>query len=146
MEALYWLITLAVLLLIEIVTLGLTTVWFAGGAFIAFIVALLGGGFWLQFICFSVISLVLLIFTRPVAIRKLNKNRIKTNYEGLIGKVVKVTKTVDNEEPSGEAIVNGQEWSVRSAVENVIIKPGTKVKIVNIEGVKLIVTEYKEEC
>lgn len=145
MEALYWLIGLAVLLLIEILTLGLTTIWFAGGAFVAFIVALLGAGFWLQFLCFTIVSLTLFIFTRPVAIRKLNMNRIKTNYEGLIGKVVKVTKTVDNSNQSGEAIVNGQEWSVRSADENVIIKPGTKVKIVNIEGVRLIVTEYKEE-
>lgn len=145
MEALYWLIGLAVLLLIEIVTLGLTTIWFAGGALVAFIVALLGADFWLQFLCFSLVSLILIIFTRPVAVRKLNKNRIKTNYEGLIGKVVKITKTVDNENQSGEAVVNGQEWTVRSAIENVIIPPGTKVKIVNIEGVRLIVKEYKEE-
>ena len=77
--------------------------------------------------------------------KKLNKNRVKTNYEGLIGKVVKVTKTVDNHSQSGEAVVNGQEWAVRSIQEDVIIQPGTKVKIVNIEGVRLIVTEYREE-
>lgn len=145
MEALYWLIALAVLLVIEIVTLGLTTIWFAGGALIAFIAALLGADFWLQMTLFSVISLAMLIFTRPIAMKKLNKNRVKTNYEGLIGKVVKVTKTVDNQSQSGEAVVNGQEWTVRSQDENLIIEPGTKVKIVNIEGVKLIVTEYREE-
>lgn len=145
MEALYWLIGLAVLLLIEIMTLGLTTIWFAGGTLVAFIVALLGADFWVQFLVFSVVSLLLLIFTRPIAVKKLNKNRVKTNYEGLIGKVVKVTRTVDNANQSGEAVVNGQEWTVRSAVDNIIIEPGTKVKIVNIEGVRLIVTEYKEE-
>jgi membrane protein implicated in regulation of membrane protease activity len=145
MEALYWLIGLAVLLFIEIVTLGLTTIWFAGGAFVAFIAALLGADTWLQFVCFLLISLILLIFTRPVAVRKLNKNRVKTNYEGLIGKVVKVTKTVDNENQSGEAVVNGQEWTVRSADENIIIESGTKVKIINIAGVRLIVEVYKEE-
>lgn len=145
MEALYWLIGLSVLLLIEIVTLGLTTIWFAGGALVAFFLALLGADFWLQFLGFALISLALLIFTRPIAVKRLNKNRVKTNYEGLIGKVVKITKTVDNQNLSGEAIVNGQEWTVRSANENVIIQPGTKVKIVNIAGVKLIVEEYKEE-
>lgn len=145
MEALYWLIGLAVLLLIEIMTLGLTTIWFAGGTLVAFIVALLGADFWVQFLVFSVVSLLLLIFTRPIAVKKLNKNRVKTNYEGLIGKVVKVTRTVDNANQSGEAVVNGQEWTVRSAVDNIIIEPGTKVKIVNIEGVRLIVIEYKEE-
>ena len=145
MQALYWLIALAVLLVIEIVTLGLTTIWFAGGALIAFIAALLGVDLWVQLILFSIISLVLLIFTRPVAMKRLNKNRVKTNYEGLIGKVVKVTKTVDNQSQSGEAVVNGQEWTVRSLNEDVIFEPGTKVKIVNIEGVRLIVTEYREE-
>ncbi len=145
MEALYWLIGLAVLLLIEIITLGLTTIWFSGGALVAFIIAILGGEFWLQFLVFSLVSLILIIFTRPIAVKKLNKNRVKTNYEGLIGKVVKVTKTVDNANQSGEAVVNGQEWTVRSADESVILEPGTKVKIVNIEGVRLIVSEYKEE-
>ena len=145
MQALYWLIALAVLLVIEIVTLGLTTIWFAGGALIAFIAALLGADLWLQFVLFSVVSLLMLIFTRPVAMKKLNKNRVKTNYEGLIGKVVRVTKTVDNQNQSGEAVVNGQEWTVRSLDDDIIINPGTKVKIVTIEGVRLIVTEYREE-
>ncbi len=145
MEALYWLIGLAVLLLIEIVTLGLTTIWFAGGAFVAFIVALLDFDLPVQMVLFVLVSLLLLIFTRPVAMKRLNKNRVKTNYEGLIGKVVKITKTVDNTSQTGEACVNGQEWTVRSLEDDVIIEPGTKVKIVNIEGVRLIVTEYREE-
>lgn len=145
MVALYWLIGLAVLLLIEIFTLGLTTIWFAGGAFVAFISTLLGAPVWLQLALFAIVSLVLLIFTRPVAIKRLNKNRVKTNYEGLIGKVIKVTKRVDNLSQSGEAVVNGQEWTVRSLKEQVTFEPGTKVKIVNIEGVRLIVEEYKEE-
>ncbi len=145
MEALYWLIGLAVLLLIEIATLGLTTIWFAGGAFIAFIAAILGFDVPVQMVLFVLVSLLLLIFTRPVAMKRLNKNRVKTNYEGLIGKVVKITKTVDNANQTGEASVNGQEWTVRSLQDDVVIEPGTKVKIVNIEGVRLIVTEYREE-
>lgn len=145
MEALYWLIGLAVLLLIEIVTLGLTTIWFAGGAFVAFIAAIIGLDLAAQMVLFVAVSLLLLIFTRPVAMKHLNKNRVKTNYEGLIGKVVKITKTVDNANQTGEACVNGQEWTVRSLQDDVVIEPGTKVKIVNIEGVRLIVTEYREE-
>ena len=145
MEALYWLLGLAVLLVIEILTLGLTTIWFAGGAFVAFIAALLGAQVWLQFILFAIVSLVLLIFTRPIAVKRLNKNRVKTNYEGLIGKVVKVTKRVDNINQTGEAVVNGQEWTARSTVDGVTFEPGTKVKIVTIEGVRLLVEEYKEE-
>lgn len=145
MNSLGWLIVIAILLAIEIATLGLTTVWFAGGALIAFIASLLGIEFWIQLFLFVQVSLLLLFITRPFAVKYLNKNRVKTNYEGLIGKVVKVTQRVDNNNQSGEALVNGQEWIVRAETDDIIYEPGTKVKIVNIAGIKLIVTEYKEE-
>lgn len=145
MEAMYWLIALALLLLIEILTLGLTTIWFAGGALIAFIASLLGADLYIQIILFFIVSLVMLFFTRPVAVKYLNRKRVKTNYEGLIGKVIKTTSRVDNYNQMGTAIVNGTEWTVRSDVDSKIIEAGTKVKIVDIAGVKLIVTEYKEE-
>lgn len=145
MVSLCWLIVLALLLAIEIATLGLTTVWFAGGALIGFIASLLGVDFWIQMVLFILVSLLLLFFTRPVAVKHLNKSRVKTNYEGLIGKVVKITERVDNDNQTGEALVNGQEWTVRSETDGVIYEPGTKVRIVNIVGVKLIVTEYREE-
>lgn len=145
MVSLSWLIVLAILLAIEIATLGLTTIWFAGGALIAFIASLLGVDFWIQMVLFLLVSLLLLFVTRPFAVKHLNKNRVKTNYEGLIGKVVKVTQRVDNDNQSGEALVNGQVWTVRADTDGLIYEPGTKVKIVNIVGVKLIVTEYREE-
>ncbi|WP_066714261.1 NfeD family protein [Clostridium sp. Marseille-P299] len=145
MEALYWLIALAVLLVIEIFTLGLTTIWFAGGALIAFFASLLGANLYIQIILFFVVSFLMLFFTRPVAIKYVNKERVKTNYEGLIGKIVKITSKVDNYNQTGTAVVNGTEWTVRSDDDDKIIEAGTKVKIVDIVGVKLIVAEYKEE-
>ena len=72
--AVYWLIALVVLLVIEAATLGLATIWFAGGALIALIAAMCGDGFVIQMVCFLVVSLILLIFTRPVAVRFLNKD------------------------------------------------------------------------
>lgn len=144
-EAIFWLAALIVLLFIEVLTLGLTTIWFAGGALTAFISAYLNADLWLQVALFLVVSLVLLFFTRPIAIKYVNQKRIKTNYEGLIGKIVKVSETVDNYNQAGSAIVNGVPWTVRSSNDDVIILPETKVKIVNITGVKLIVEEYREE-
>lgn len=145
MSAMYWLIALAVLLVIEILTLGLTTIWFAGGALVAFFASLLNAGVLLQIILFLVVSLLLLFFTRPVVVKYINRKRVKTNYEGLIGKVVKTTSRVDNFNQTGTAIVNGSEWTVRADEDNKIIEADRKVKIVDIRGVKLIVTEYKEE-
>lgn len=142
MEPIYWLIALALLLFIEIITLGLTTIWFAGGALTAFVASMLGANIGLQFLLFFIVSFALLFFTRPVATRYFNKNRVKTNYESLIGSEGKVTAKIDNFNQAGTVVVNGQEWTAR-AEEDQIIDVGTKVIIVNISGVKLIVTEKK---
>ena len=90
MEAMYWLIGVVALLAIELLTMGLTTIWFAGGALAAFAVTLLGAGRMLQIVVFLVVSFVLLFFTRPFATRFFNSQREKTNAEGLIGKEAKV--------------------------------------------------------
>lgn len=144
MEAIFWLVLLIVLLGIEIVTVGLTTIWFAGGCLFALGTYALGLDLVWQIIVFLIVSLILLIFTRPLAVKYINTNKLKTNYEGIIGKVVRLNEDVDNISGTGSATVNGVEWTVRTQNDKDIIKKGTIVKITDINGVKLIVEEYKE--
>ncbi len=145
MDAMVWLAVMIVLIVIEIITVGLTTIWFAGGALVAMFVSALGGGMMLQIIVFLIVSFGLLIFTRPFAIKYIKKSRVKTNYEGIIGKVVRITQDVDNIKETGCAVVNGQEWTVRAADNENKIAAGSLAKVVNISGVKLIVEKYEEE-
>ena len=135
-----WLIILALLIFIEIITLGLTTIWFAGGALVAFIVSLFFDNLLVEIILFLIVSLLLLFFTRPFIMRHFNPKRIKTNYEGLVGKEALVTITIDNIMAEGQVIVDGQEWTARSAKGDIIEK-GTKVTVQDISGVKLIVMQ-----
>ena len=144
MEVVFWLILLIVLLGIEIVTVGLTTIWFAGGALFALGTYAIGLDFVWQVVVFLVTSVILLIFTRPLAVKYINTNKLKTNYEGVIGKVVRLTEDVDNIGGTGKATINGVEWMARTADDKVLISAGTRVKVVDIKGVKLIVEEYKE--
>ena len=72
MELIFWLILFVVLLIIEIFTMGLTTIWFAGGAIIAFVLSYIGFDLWVQIIAFLIVSTVLLVLTRPVAIKFFN--------------------------------------------------------------------------
>ncbi len=141
----FWLILLVVLIVIELVTMALTTVWFAGGALGAAIVAGLGGQLWLQITVFIVVSLVLLFFTRPIAVKYFNKDRIKTNSEGLIGKQAIVISEIDNMEGIGQVMVDGQEWSARTVTEGEKLPVGAVVYIKAISGVKLLVEEKKME-
>ena len=78
-EIIFWLILLIICIAVEVPTLGLTTIWFAGGALAAIFMAVIGAPIWLQAIVFIVVSLVLLFFTRPIAVKYFNKDRVKTN-------------------------------------------------------------------
>ena len=140
-----WLILLIVLLIIEIITVGLTSIWAAGGALAALILNLLNLSVVWQVVVFFVVTFVLLYFTRPFAVKFINAKREKTNYEGIIGKTIRIADRVDNMSQTGRAVVNGQEWTVRAEKDEDILEPGTIAKVVNITGVKLIVKKYEEE-
>lgn len=144
MLGLFWLGMLVGMIVIELVTLGLTTIWFAGGALAAFLVNLAGGGLLLQILVFFLVSIVMLIFTRPLAQKYININRVKTNAESLIGNTGIVTDEIDNLRENGAVKINGQEWTAR-AVDGSRIEKDKIVIIEDINGVKLMVKERKME-
>lgn len=134
-----WLVVLIVSIGVEVATLGLTSIWFAGGAVVAVIVAAFHGPVWLQILLFFAVSLLLLFFTRPVAVRYFNKDRVRTNVESMIGRQAIVTSEIDNLQGIGQVTVGGQEWSARTEADGMDLQPGTVVDIVAVNGVKLIV-------
>lgn len=134
-----WMALVIIFLVVELITVGLTTIWLAGGALVAFILAAVGVGFGWQLAVFFVVSFVLIYFTRPFALKYLNPRRARTNSEGLIGEIVKITGRVDNRAAEGTALAKGLEWSARAVSDDMIIEKDTLVKVVRIEGVKLIV-------
>ena len=140
-----WLGLLVIFLIAEIASVGLTSIWFAGGALAGLLLDLAGLHLAWQIIGAVAVTVILLIFTRPFAVKFINNNHEKTNYEGIIGKVIRITETVDNINQTGVAVLNGQEWTVRSADDEIILAPETIAKVVSISGVKLIVEEYKED-
>ncbi|CUH93651.1 NfeD family protein [Herbinix luporum] len=143
MNSIAWLILLILLIFVEFITLGLTTIWFAGGSLVAFIVSLFYDNLLVEIILFLVISLVLLFFTRPIVKKYFNSTRVKTNYAAIIGKEALVTARIDNMNGTGLAVVEGQEWTARS-INGEVIEKGTKVIVEEISGVKLMVKIKKE--
>lgn len=148
MKIIYWLVLLVIFLIIEFATLGLTTIWFAAGALAAFFSGLLGGDLWVQLIVFFVVSLVLLIATRPFAVKYINKGRTKTNVDSLVGCKAKVKIPINNENATGTVVVNGMEWTARSLNDDITFAEKELVVIKEVSGVKLIVESeenYKGE-
>ncbi len=137
-----WLIIAAVLIIIELGTMGLTSIWFAIGAFAAAITTQFSDNLWIQLIVFMVLSIILWIFTRPIAVKHLNLGKEKTNVDSLTGQKAIVTATIDNLKATGQAKVNGLEWTARSTNDE-IINAGETVIIQSVEGVKLIVEKVQ---
>lgn len=134
-----WLIIFAAMVGIELLTLGLTTIWFAGGAIVSLVVSAAGAGVNVQIILFIVVSMILLILVRPWAQKHFNHDRIRTNAQSLIGQSAVVIEEINNMKAQGRVLVRGQEWSARNAAGDEIISKDTQVRIKEISGVKLMV-------
>ena len=138
MDPIIWILISAGLILIEIITLGLTSIWFAIGAVVAAIVSWLGYGIWVQLVAFLIVTTITLFFTRPVANKLLNSRVTKTNVEEIIEKIAIVTEDIDNLSGQGAVKLDGMEWSARSIDDSKISKD-QKVIVCKVSGVKLIV-------
>lgn len=145
MEPMIWLGLLAVLLIIEAVTAGLTTIWFAGGALVAAVASYFGAGMMTQILIFLCVSLVLVIFTRPLAVKYMSKGTEKTNVDSLLGKTAVVIQEIDNLAQTGQIRMNDIEWMARTSRNDTIIPKNAIVTIEEVQGVKLIVKEKKED-
>lgn len=141
----YWLIALVVFLVIEVATLGLATIWFAGGALVALIAAMCGAGIVIQIVLFLVVSLVLLFFTRPFAVRFLNKDTLKTNVDRVVGMEGVVTEEISNLAGTGKVSIGGNMWTARTENEGGTIPVDAVVTVLRVEGVKLIVKVKEKE-
>lgn len=142
MDVIIWGILFVLFLVIEAVTLALVTIWFAGGALLGLIAALLGAPVWLQIAIFVVSSTIMLITIFPIARKKLHVGKAKTNVDDLIGKIVVVTKPITFN-TFGQVSINGVLWSATG--EDSFAKDET-VQIKAIEGNKVIIAKYNPTC
>lgn len=141
-----WLGVLIVAIVVEVISLGLTSIWFAGGALVAILATALHANVAIQVVVFFVASLLLLFFTRPIAVKYFNKDRVRTNVESLIGRQAIVVGEINNLQGVGQVTVGGQEWSARNYEEGRTIAAGAVVEVVAINGVKLIVKEIMQNA
>ena len=137
--AAFWLILTVILAIIERATVGLVTIWFAAGSFVAMFFAAFGASIPVQIAVFALVSIVSIAAVRPLAAKYLNNNIEKTNIDSVIGKKLIVKTKIDNLEETGKVEYEGSIWLARSEDSNITIPEGTEVTVVKVEGNKLIV-------
>lgn len=136
-----WFIIFLVLLLIELVTINLVTIWFAIGAVTALATACITDNVTIQIVVFIIISTISLLVTKPVIKRLRTRKIIPTNLDRVVGKIGVVTKEITKDN-YGEVKVDGSIWTATSKKK---IKKDSQVKVLKIEGVKLLVEKVEEE-
>ena len=137
-----WLVIALVMLIIEAFTVGLATIWFAAGALVALIAALLDFSIPVQIVLFLAVSICLLIFTRKIFVEKLKAGSEKTNVDALVGEKAVVIAAIHPYE-MGQVKVGGQVWSAIGKNPEETFAENQLVKITAVEGVKLVVTPAK---
>lgn len=146
-----WIVAFILFLVLEAVTVGLFSIWFATGSLAAFAVSFpchnlaLRTAVFVQIFTFMVVTLVALFFVRPIVQDKFTPKLVKTNTQALIGKEAVVTEVIDNRKEQGKVKVNGMDWTARSIVSNVAIQENDIVTVKEISGVKLIVEKKEKE-
>lgn len=134
-----WLLLTIAFIIGELVTVGLTSIWFAAGSLVALLAAICDANVFIQILLFLAVSIGLLIGTRPWAQRFINSRTQRTNADRAIGQVIRITERVSNMDQTGKAVVTGQEWTVRTRYDNDAIEAGEFARVLEISGVKLIV-------
>lgn len=135
----FWLAALIIFGILEGATAGLTSIWFAAGALVSLIAALLDAPLWLQIVLFLAVSFITLITVRPLARKHLIPRNVATNADRVIGAEGIVTQAIDNIRGEGLANIAGQTWTARAEDDHPIPK-GSLIRVLRIEGVKVYVT------
>ena len=140
-----WLIAFVVFLVVESMTASLTSIWFAGGALTALVAQVCGAPLRPQLAVFVIVSFILFIMVRPFTARYLHRKKTDTNVDSFAGRKAVVKGRIDNEAGTGTAILAGETWLARAAVEGETFEPNTVVVITSVSGAKLMVKAAQPE-
>ncbi len=139
-----WVVLLAAFIIIEAATAQLVTVWFAVGSFAALVTSFFTESIIIQIVVFVIISAITLVITRPLVKRVTQTKKQATNADMYINQEGVVTEEINNLEAKGLVKVKGTIWTARTETDGVTVPEGTLVRVIKIEGVKLIVKNKEE--
>jgi membrane protein implicated in regulation of membrane protease activity len=141
-EWVLWLLAGIVFAVGEMATTGFFLAPFAGGAFVAAVLAGVGLGTGIAVAGFAVVTLLLFLFVRPVAKRHLKvPPELRTGTAALVGKEALVLERIANDEDVGCVRLDGEVWTARAYDDDEVIEAGRRVHVMEIRGATALVSE-----
>ena len=135
-----WLGIILFLVILEVCTVSLVSIWFIASALVSLIVSTFCDNYFIQFLIFVVLGVILLLTTRKWLIKLFQPKSEKTNLDRVVGMKGFVTEEITKNKP-GEVKVDGKRWT---AIADKEIKSDSIIKVLEIDGVKLRVEEIEE--
>ncbi|WP_373482508.1 NfeD family protein [Acetobacterium sp.] len=141
-----WLVLFVVFLVAELVTAGaLVSIWFCVGALVALVAAYFGAAFWVQMTLFFVVSIGLLLGTKPFLKKHLDPQTMATNADRILQNRGIVEEEINNLKGQGAVKIDGKSWTARNIDGEAVIPVNAEVIVVGIEGVKAMVKVVEKE-
>ena len=140
MDWIFWLVLVIILSVIEIATVNLVSIWFVASGIVVMILSFFICDVAIESTIFAIVGIILLLVTRPIVAKLKSKDNAKTNLDRIIGEEAIVTEDITKNNV-GEVKIDGKRWSAIS--KNKCLK-GDTVKVLRIDGVKLIVKKEED--
>lgn len=138
MEPYWWLIVAVVMVIAEVLSQGLITIWFVIGGLLAFVTGFFGASFPVQIIVFLVVSLACLLLLRPLILK--HRKIGEAHEPSLVGTRAKVIERIDAQAQTGRVETpDHMTWTALSA-DGEPIEAGTQVSIIEQRSIKLVVS------
>jgi membrane protein implicated in regulation of membrane protease activity len=141
-----WIIIAVILFILEIFTPAFLAVCLGIGCIFAGIFSAMDFGIKIQLLAFSIGTLISFFGVRPFILKYGHRKSgdLKTNVDALVGKVGKITITIDNNQNQGRVTVEGDDWKAESE-NNEILNAGEKVEIIKVNSTILTVKLINKE-
>lgn len=133
-----WIGVIVAAIVLEMLTDQIIAIWFMPSAIICAILDLCGVPLPWQLLVFLLVSVTGIVLSRTVLKKHFNFTKTATNVEAVVGEKCVVIERIDNYAGRGQAKVRGQIWSARSVDDEETFEEGEILRVVAVEGVKLI--------
>ncbi len=139
-----WFGAALLLAVLEVVSLDLVLIMFAGGAVVGAVLSLMGAALWVQVLGFSATSALLLVALRPFLLRHLRDRvpLVETNAAAHVGRLAVVVAEVS--ERGGRVKLSGEVWTARTENDEVL-GVGAEAQVVRIAGATAVVTAAHDD-
>ncbi len=137
-----WLIVSIVCLIVELIGGNMFMICLSVGALATALFAWCGVGIYIDIVIFAILSVVSIIFVRPLMLKYFYNKERKSNADALINRIGKVVEPIEKD-GYGRVAIDGDVWKAKT-VDGMPLEKDKSVKVVERESIIITVVELEK--